>query len=62
MYKGGGGGVDATHHKIFLSFFFLEDKTSAPDVYSSCSFIPRVDFETDKFSDGQLPWLPDMTS
>ena len=29
----------------FLSFF-LEDKTSAPDVFSSCSLIPRADFET----------------
>ena len=26
--------------------FFLEDKTSAPDVFSSCSFTPRADFET----------------
>ena len=25
---------------------FLEDKTSAPDVFSSCSFIPRAHFET----------------
>ena len=32
-------------HKVFLSFF-LEDKTSAPDVFSSCSFIPQADFET----------------
>ena len=30
----------------FSEFFFLEDKTSAPDVFSSCSFIPRADFET----------------
>ena len=44
-YKG--GGVDATPspHKVFLSFV-LEDKTLAPDVFSSCSFIPRADFET----------------
>ena len=28
-------------HTVFLSFF-LEDKTSAPDVFSSCSFIPRT--------------------
>ena len=40
----GGGGLDATPHKVFLSFF-LEDKTSAPDVFSSCSFIARADFE-----------------
>ena len=26
-------------------FFFLEDKTSVPDVFSSCSFIPRAHFE-----------------
>ena len=31
--------------EVFLSFF-LEDKTSAPDVFSSCSFIPRAHFET----------------
>ena len=42
-YKG--GGVDATPPKVFLSFF-LEDKTSAPDVFSSCSFIPCAHFET----------------
>ena len=29
---------------VFLSVF-LKDKTSAPDVFSSCSFIPRADFE-----------------
>ena len=39
------GGLDATQPKVFLSFF-LEDKTSAPDVFSSCSFIPRANFET----------------
>ena len=32
-------------HKVFLSFF-LEDKTSAPGVFSSCSFIPHPHFET----------------
>ena len=32
-------------HKVFRSFF-LEGKTSASDVFSSCSFIPRADFET----------------
>ena len=31
-------------HRVFLSFF-LGDKTSAPDVFSSCSFISRADFE-----------------
>ena len=38
-------GVDATPPKVFLSFF-LEDKTLAPDVFSSCLFISRVYFET----------------
>ena len=38
-------GVDATPPKVFLSFF-LEDKTLAPDVFSSCLFIPRAHFET----------------
>ena len=32
-------------HKAFLSFL-LEDKTAAPDVFSSCSFIPHADFGT----------------
>ena len=32
-------------NKSILSFFFLEDKTLAPDVFSSCSFIPRAYFE-----------------
>ena len=38
--KGGGGHP----HKVFLSFF-VEDKTSAPDVFSSCLFIPHAHFE-----------------
>ena len=48
-------------HKVFLSFF-PEDKTSAPDAFSSCSFIPRANFETSSvaFSDIQLLWLRDM--
>ena len=29
-----------------FSEFFLEDKASASDVFSSCSFIPRGHFET----------------
>ena len=41
----GGGGMDATPHKVFLSFF-LEDKTSVPDVFSSFSFILRTYCET----------------
>ena len=35
----GGGGV------VFITFF-LDDKTSAPKVFCSCSFIPRAHFET----------------
>ena len=35
----------APPHNVFLSFF-LEDKTSAPGVFSSCLFIPRTIFET----------------
>ena len=41
-YKGGGM---PTPRKVFLSFF-SEDKTSAPDVFGSCSLIPRTLFET----------------
>ena len=37
-------GVDASPPKVFLSFF-LGDKTSAPDVFSSCLFIPHTHFE-----------------
>ena len=33
-------------HKFFSEFFFfLKDKTSAPNVFSSFSFIPNADFE-----------------
>ena len=31
--------------EVFL-IVFLDDKTSAPDVFSSCSYIPRAHFET----------------
>ena len=41
----GGGRLWMPSHKVFLSFF-LEDKISAPDVFSSCSFIPRAHFES----------------
>ena len=37
---GGGGGGEGSE------FFFLDGKTSAPEVFSSCSFIPREHFET----------------
>ena len=33
-----------SHKDVFLSFF-LEDKTSVPEVFSSCSFIPHTHFE-----------------
>ena len=42
---GGGGRVGMPPLKLFLSFL-LEDITSAPDVFSSCSFIPRAHFES----------------
>ena len=38
-------GVHANPHTVFLSFF-LEDKTSAPNVFSSCLFIPRAHFKS----------------
>ena len=41
---GGGGGRVATPMRFLI--FFLDDETSAPDVFSSCSFIPRAHFET----------------
>ena len=46
-YKGGQGGGGGGWHppKVFLSFL-IDDKTSAPDVFSSCSFIPRAHFES----------------
>ena len=31
--------------KVFL-IFFLDDKTSAPDIFCTCSFIPRTHSET----------------
>ena len=43
---GGGGGTGVfAPPGFFFVFFFLDDKTSAPD----------------KFSDGELLWLRDMT-
>ena len=42
-YKGWGGVVGCPP-EVFL--IFLDDKTSIPDVFSSCSFIPRTQFET----------------
>ena len=47
-YKGGGGrgrGEGGNPHKVFL-IFFLDDKSSAPKVFRSCSFILRTHFET----------------
>ena len=43
----GGGGCHPP--KVFVSFL-LEDKTSAPDVFSSCSFIPGAHFESSSVS------------
>ena len=40
MVGEGGGGLS------LLFRFFLDDKTSEPDVFSSCFFIPRAHFET----------------
>ena len=40
-----GVGVVATPLKGFL-IFFLDDKTSAPEDFCSCSFIPGAHFET----------------
>ena len=37
--------MDAISGEVFVDFF-LEDKTSGPDVFSSCLFIPRAHFET----------------
>ena len=47
-YKGRGEGwLDATPSiRFFFLSFFLEDKTSVPDVFSTCSFIPCAHFET----------------
>ena len=47
-YKFGGGGREGRlppASEVFL-IFFLDGKTSAPDVFSSCLFIPRAHFET----------------
>ena len=41
---GGGGGGCHPNSKVFLSLF-LEDKTSAPDDFSGCLFIPCAHFE-----------------
>ena len=45
-YKWGGEGVASSDpSEVFVSFF-LDDKTSAPDVFNSFSFFPRTHFET----------------
>ena len=45
--RGGGGGEGGCHpvSDVFLRFF-LDNQTSAYDVFSSRSFIPRTHFET----------------
>ena len=47
-YKGvwGGGGEDGCHPSEVFGNFFPGDKTSAPEVFSGCSCIPRTNFET----------------
>ena len=44
----GGGGEKGREVPPPWSFseFFLNDKTSTPEVFCSCSFIPRAHFET----------------
>ena len=43
----GGGGASSDPSKVFLFLvFFLDDKTSAPDVFNSFSFFPCTHFET----------------
>ena len=44
--RGRGGGGKGLRFKVFLSFFLDKKSASAPDVFSSCSVIPRADFET----------------
>ena len=41
-----GAGGEGLRFKVFLSFFLDKTSASAPDVFSSCSVIPRADFET----------------
>lgn len=40
-----GGGADGCHLKFFIFIFLLNDQASAPDVFSSSSFIPRANFK-----------------
>ena len=44
--EGKGGGVVATPLWGFFFSFFFRRKTSAPDVFDSCSFIPHAHVET----------------
>ena len=43
---GGGSGGGCYPPLSFFLVFFLHYKTSAPDVFNSCSFISRTHFET----------------
>ena len=45
-YGGKRGGGWLPPHSEVLYTFFLDNKTSAPHVFSSCSSIPRPHFET----------------
>ena len=41
-----GGGVASSDPSKFFFSFFLDNKTSAPDVLNNFSFFPRSHFET----------------
>ena len=43
--RGGEGGGGGCHPPLGFLGFFQEDQTSASDVFSKCSFIPRTHFE-----------------
>ena len=46
IVQGGSGGGCHPPLNFFLCFFFLDCKTSALDVFNSCSFVARTHFET----------------
>ena len=61
-----GGGIGGGEWLPPLSevfwMFFLEDKASATDAFSSCSFNLRAHFETNLVMVSYYIWLRDMTS